>query len=145
MAPPRGLGDDGVDLVAIEPADWFAVEQRRGRERTIAEAIDGLDVKRRGAVGVIHCNAVRVAKMGDQVFTAERLARFGPAKLELRPCKRGAAKIVIEADDAENLGAREIERLGDLGDRRVVDIAKAVLQCVEDRQRGARFGALGRD
>ena len=47
---------------------------------------------------------------------------------------RRAAEIVVEGDDAVDLGARQIERLGDQRHGRFGDVAERLLQGVQDRQ-----------
>ncbi len=51
------------------------------------------------------------------------------------PAGRRLAKIVIKADDSMNLGARQVERLGDQRHRLTIDVAELFLQGVQDRQR----------
>ncbi len=131
--------------MGVEPADRLAVEQRGGRKRAIAQAIDGLDDERRARVGVVDLDAVRVAEVRDQVLAAERLTGFRAAELERRPVDRRASEIVVEAHHAQDFGLGEIERLRDRGYRGVVDIAEALLQGVQDRQNGAGLSALRRD
>ena len=80
---------------------------------------------------------MRLRKMRHKVLAAHRLARFGAAKLQDRPIDRRAAKIVVEGDDAMNLGPRQIERLRNEADGGVVDIAKVSLQGVQNRQHRA--------
>ncbi len=94
---------------------------------------------------MVDLEAVGLAEMRDQALAAERLAGFGPAELERRPFDRRAAEIVVEADDAEDFRLGEVERLGDRGNRRVVDIAESFLQSVQDGQGGAGFRAHLRD
>ena len=47
---------------------------------------------------------------------------------------RLAAEVVIEGDDAVHLGAGQIERLGDHRLGRLGDIAKSVLEAMENRE-----------
>ena len=72
--------------------------------------------------------------MRDKRVAASRLAGFGAAQLEDVPAGRRAAEIVIEADDAVDLGAGDIESLGDQRLGGFVDIAEFLLQSVQDRQ-----------
>ena len=48
-----------------------------------------------------------------------------------------AAIVVIEADDAVNLGPGEVERLGDDGQRLLRHVAELLLDAVQDRQKRA--------
>jgi len=64
---------------------------------------------------------------------AHRLARLGAADADDVSAGGRSPKIVVEADDAVNLGAREIQRSRDFGDRIRRDIAKALLDGVQQR------------
>ena len=85
IASALGAGDDRVETIAVEPADRLAVEQRGGRERAIAEAIDRLDVKPAAAVRPVNHRRRAGAEMGDQILAAHRLTGFGAAQLQTRP------------------------------------------------------------
>ncbi len=71
------------------------------------------------------------------LLAAHGLAGFGAAHLQNMASGRGAAKIVIEADDAVHFGVRKIERAGDQRNRGLIDVAELFLQCVQNRQQGA--------
>ena len=77
---PTALRDDGVDLVTASSSPYrFAVEQRGGRERTIAEAIDSRNMKRRVCVryrsSAAPCAAPRWATRSSQPSAWQDSAR----------------------------------------------------------------------
>ena len=94
---------------------------------------------------VVDLDPVTEFKMRNEVFAPHGLTGFGAAKLKRPAIDRRAVKIVIKADHAERFGARDIQRVGDQRDRGVVDIAKLLLQIVQDRQRSAWRVALSVD
>src|SRR5271154_5545679 len=73
-------------------------------------------------------------KMGNEVFASRGLTRFGPAQLQHPAINWRAAKIVVKTDDAQRLGFRDVERIGDERDCRVVDVAELNLQIVKNGQ-----------
>ena len=64
------------------------------------------------------------------------LAGFGTAELKHMPSGRGAPKVVIEGNDAVDLGAGNVQLLGDHRLGGLVDVAKFLLQGVKNRQQG---------
>jgi hypothetical protein len=74
-------------------------------------------------------------KMGNEVFASHGLTGFGAAELQDSPVDRRTAEIMVEADDAERLGSRDVERVGDQRDDGVVNIPELLLQFVENRER----------
>ena len=83
--------------------------------------------------------------MGNEVFASHGLTGFGAAKLQHPAVNRRTAEIVVETDDAEGFGSRDVERVGDQRDGGVVDIAELLQQIVQDRQRRARQRPLAID
>ena len=72
--------------------------------------------------------------MCGQSIAACRLAGFGTAELEhVRPGRR-AAEVMVKGDDAVDLGAGNVQLLGDHRLGGLVDVAELLLQSVEDRQ-----------
>ena len=93
-----------------------------------AEAVDGgqLDPFASGIGGGVH-----------QFLDAAGLAGLGAADLHLGAQVRFIEEIVVEADDAVDIGARQIEPLGDQRLALCVDTAEFLLHVVQDRQQGS--------
>ena len=80
--------------------------------------------------------------MVGEAVGAHRLARFGAAELHHVPAGRRAAEVVVEAHDAVHLGAGQVERGGDGGNRVGRHVAELVLDGVQDGQQGAGTMAI---
>src|SRR5262249_49851096 len=121
------------------------------RERTIAEAIDGLErhtpIRRR----FTELDAKRAFEPFGKRFASHALAGFGPADLDHVPAVRLPAEVVIEADHALHVGTREVQHIGNDDDGLVVDMAETVIDRMQDWEQrtlepdmlcNQRFGAL---
>ena len=110
----------------------------RGNRRLERDAPIGRGLAQRDAEPGLRARGERVA--------ARRLAGFGAAELEHVAAGRLAAEVMIEGDDAMDLGAREVERRRDQGHGGLGDIAELLLQRVQDRQhRAIAMPMLGDD
>ena len=115
----------------------LAIDHDRGRKGAIAEAVDRLEGDLAiGGGGAVFDGEARPQTV-EQRFAAHRLAGFGAADLEDMPARRRLAEVLIEVDDANDLGAGEVEGLGDDGDAARIDIAEFVEESVEDWEEGA--------
>jgi hypothetical protein len=65
-----------------------------------------------------------------------RLTRFGSTKLEHVPARRIVPEIMVECDDAVDLGAGEIESGGDQGDAVLWNATERILKGPQHRQSG---------
>ncbi|MCY1544341.1 hypothetical protein D9M68_802180 [compost metagenome] len=81
--------------------------------------------------------AQRLARVIGQAVAAHGLARFGPADLQLVARSGFAAEMRIERDDAVDLGAGQVQGLGDGLHRRGRDTAQFVLDRVQHGKQGA--------
>lgn len=72
-------------------------------------------------------------------FGLHRLARLGLADLDHVCAGRMTAKVVIERDDAVNVGARKIQRRCDDRDRCIRNVMQPVLNRVQDLEQWARL------
>ena len=100
----------------------------RRRQSAIAEAIDGSSVSRavRRGLAEVDAEARRAAARPAPRRPSTGRLRPGRACTTWRPA-RLAAEVVIEGDDAMDLGARQVKRLGDQRHGRIVDIAEGRL------------------
>lgn len=129
---PLGVVDQEVGDFGGDAAVGPAVEHCGWGERTVAEAVDGLEgeVVIRGGLAQFHAEAI--FDVLDQFVAAHGLAGFGAADVEDVAARRMMAKIVIEGDDAVHFGVRYVERVGDDGHRGLIDVSELFLQGVED-------------
>src|SRR3546814_12144624 len=56
--------------------------------------------------------------------------------------RRTATEIRVEGDDAVDVGTAQVQRLGDMRNRRVVDEAELLLQRVQERQQTRRLRSM---
>jgi hypothetical protein len=142
---PLRRSDNRVDPIPIETADRRPVEERRGRQGAIAQAINGFDVEPGTVHFVVRLNPVMVFKVRHEVLASHGLTGFSAAKLQHAAIDGGAAEIVIKGDDTQCFGARDVERVRDQRDHIVVDIPEFFLQIMQDWQRRARDVPLAID
>ena len=134
--------DDRVDPIAVEPADRRPVKQGGGGKGAIAEAVNRFDVEARMVVVVADLDPVTKFQVRDEVLAAHRLTGFGATKLQDPAVNRRAVKVVIKTDHAERFGFRDVKRISDEGNDAIIDVAKLLLQIVQDWQHGAWRVAL---
>jgi hypothetical protein len=77
-----------------------------------------------------------------KLIAAHRLAGLGPADLDDVAAGGLAAVVMIEGNDAMNLGARQVQRLGQGRERRLGDEAQLLLQVMQDFQQRVRLVAV---
>jgi hypothetical protein len=86
------------------------------------------------------------SRASARAANAGRLACFRPAELEYVPARRRVAEVVIEGDDAMELGPRAVERSGDERLGGLVDVAEFVLQGLQNgQQRAVHLAVLRND
>ena len=130
--------------VGVEAADDLAVDHRRGAGGAEAEAVDGLEGHALGA-GAAAAGAEARLGAGDEGLAAHRLAGLGAAELDDVPAGGGVAEVVVEGHDAVDLGARQVERLGDHRHGLAGHVAEGRLDVVEDRQERALAAGMPPD
>ena len=131
--PPAGASS----CFSSSRATIRAIDHGRRGYGAQAEAIDRFE--RDAAIGSGRPEGNAEPRLGvrRQGLAARGLASLRPAELEDVPAGRRPPEIVIKCNDAVHLGAGDIERLGDQRLGRFVDIAKFLLQSVQDRQHRA--------
>src|SRR5690606_24444505 len=121
----------------VEPRVKPVAGPRRGPGAAQAEAIDG---RQPDAV------AGRLLRRRDQRFDPTRLACLGAADLHFGARIGPGREVMVEADDAVDVGAAQVERLGDLRLALGIDASERVLHVVQDRQqRALAAGVRGHD
>ena len=83
-----------------------------GRGVAEAEAIDGLERHAAVGRGLAHRHAEQALGARGKRIAARGLARLGAAEFQHAPAGRLLAEVMIEGDGAVDLGAGQIERLG---------------------------------
>ena len=134
--------DDRVDPIAVQAADRRPVKQGGGGKGAIAEAVNRFDVEAGMVVLVVELDPVTELEVRNEILTAHGLTGFGAAKLQLPAVHRRAAEVVIKADHAKRLGARDVQRISDERNSAIIYVTKLLLQIMQDWQRGARLVAL---
>jgi len=101
------------------------------RSFAVAEAEDLLDR-----------DALRLPRVLEQGLGAVGLARLRAAYAHDRAVGRFLAEVVVEAEHAVHVGAREVQLLGEYRYHRPVDVAELRLDVVQDRQQRAPVAAV---
>src|SRR5207253_7820751 len=70
---------------------------------------------------------------------AHRLAGFRAAQLQHVPSRRPLAEVVVEAGDTMHLRAREVECVGNMPDRVLVQVAEGFVQRAENGKQAPRL------
>ena len=103
----------------------------------MAKAIDVFDGQGSIVAGLARLQAMGHAQTFHQTLDAHGLAGFRPADLQHMAARRGASEVVVKADRAMDLGAGDVQRLGDEGNDLLIDATEGFLQGVQDGQQGA--------
>src|SRR5262245_54538376 len=134
---------DLVEAFRRHTAVHGLVDHDRGRAGAVPKAVDRLE--REAAVGgrLVEVDAEPLARMRLELARAHRLAGLGPAQVQRMLSDRVRPEEVVERDDAVDLGAGEIQHLGDDAHRAVRNVPELVLDRVQNRQEGARLRGPG--
>ena len=124
----RRVLDHVGEPLGVEPGMEPVADARARPGAAQAEAIDGgqLDALAGGLLGA-----------GDQRLDPARLARLGAADLHFGARVGLGVEVVVEADHAVDVGAAEVERLGDQRLALGIDAAELGLDVVQDRHQRA--------
>ncbi len=95
--------------MASSRPDEPAVDHRRGRRRTKAEAVDGFERDAPVSARPAAFDAKPVLCLLDEGFAAHGLAGFGPAHLEDVLAGQLAPEVMIEGHNPVNFRARQVE------------------------------------
>src|SRR3546814_16936648 len=82
--------------------------------------------------------AEAVERVAGQRLAAHRLAGFGAAQLEHMLAGRSAAEIMVEADDAVDFGARQVQRSSHSEQGRIGQLAELQIGKAPCRERGCK-------
>ena len=126
-----------IELRLVEHPEHVLVEHGSRRGVAEPEAIDRLERDAGVGRGAAHLDAEPLLGACGESIAAGRLTGFGAAELQHAPSRRLLAEVVIERDGAVDLGAGEVERLGDQRHGRLGNAAECLLQSVQDGEGGA--------
>ena len=122
-------------------ADQLAVEHHGWCEGAIAQAVRRFERDRTIRRRLTESGAKSLRQGRRQALAAHGLAGLGAAEFQHMAASRLGAEVVVERPYTINLGARQVERLGDGGQGGVGHMAQRPLQIVENLdQRAGRVG-----
>ena len=101
------------------------------------EAVDRLERDAGIGRGAAHLDAEFLLGTRSECIGADGLAGFGAAKLQHAPPGRLLAEVMIEGDGAVDLGAGQVQRLGDQRHGGFRHATERLLQFVQDGEDGA--------
>src|SRR3954447_5307201 len=104
---------EGVEPGRVDPAEELTIDLHRGPERAVAEAEDLLQRRLAVTGGVAHVDSEAGDGPGHEGLAAERLAGLRAADPDRTPPGRLLAEVLVEGDDAVDVGRRDVELLGD--------------------------------
>jgi len=115
-----------------------AIDHRSRGARAVAEAVDRLEGKLSVGRRLVKVHSEFVLGMRGERVGAERLAGLGSTQTHYVLARRRPAKVVVERDYAVNLGAGNIQSLGDERNRPLRHIAQGGLNGVQHFEERAR-------
>ena len=101
---PLGVINQEIGDFRRDSAVRLSIQHDRGRQRAITEAEDWFDGEAAVGRGLAQFDSQAIFDVLDHLVAAHGLAGFGAAHLQNVASARGAAKIVIEADDSVHFG-----------------------------------------
>ena len=114
-----------------------AVDHDRRRAGAVAEAVDRLEREPPVRRGLVEIHPQAALGMLGEPLRAHGLACLGPAQAHgVRPGRR-APEVVVKRDHAMNLGAREVEPLGNQGHRGWRNVTEGRLNSMQHLQQRA--------
>ncbi len=121
----------------VEPSVHLAIQHGGGCGGTEPETINRFQRYRPVQRCLVEIDAEQLLDLVLESHTAHRLAGLGATELQDMSSGRVVAIVVIESDNAMNLGARQIERAGNHRHRILRNVAKLGLNRMQDRQQRA--------
>jgi hypothetical protein len=132
-----------IETLATDPAEDLVPDPDGGRAGAVAQAIHRLQADRAVGGGPMPVDTQAALSVFFEGHAAPGLTGFGTAHLHHGLPGRGAAEVMVEADDAVDLGPALVEGRGDEGNGLWRHPADGVLDGVEDGQQRARAGCVG--
>src|SRR5262249_37091921 len=122
-----------------------AIEHHGRAAGAPAQAIYWLQREAAVSARLMEIDAEARPRVRSQSLAPNGLAGFGLAETNHMPTSRLGAEIVIDADDAMPLGARQVECVSNRCNGFAGNVAQAVLNGVQDRQQGSFPVAMSLD
>src|SRR5262249_26082907 len=124
-------GDDRVEALLVDAAVEIVADHHRRRQRAVPEAVHGEQREAAVLARLAELDAELALRVRARLLGVHRLAGLSAAHLDDVAAAGRLAEVVVEAEHAVDLGARAVQRVRDLGERLLRDVAELFLQLVE--------------
>src|SRR5439155_6791178 len=133
-SPASPFVGDLVEPLRRDAPVQLAVHEHRGRAGAVAEAVHRFERERAVGGRLMKVHAEPRFGVALERTLVHRLARFRATQVDRVPARRRVAQVVVEADDAVDLGAGQIQAAGNHRDSRGRYVPEFIMHGVQDGQ-----------